>query len=143
MQGTDTAKATLVRFWTDHCPHCRLSLPAIEALRREFHDRGLETIAIYHTRAPHLPSPKEVETAARAMGYEGPVAMDLQWKALSAVGLGERQGRTTSATFLFDQEGSLRFRHPGPEIHESGDPLHRSCQQDFEALHRSIEAVLR
>jgi thiol-disulfide isomerase/thioredoxin len=141
--GPGRPKATLVRFWTDGCPHCRLSLPAIAALRREFHDEGLETIAVYHARGPHPLSPSAIEAAARELGYEGPLAQDPEWKALSALGLGERTGRMTSASFLFDHEGKVRFAHPGPELHPSTEAEHRTCDQAFARLRAGVRDLLR
>jgi len=142
VRGPTAAKATLIRFWTDGCPHCRVSLPAIAALREEFHERGLETIAIYHTRQPRPPDPAEVEAIARGLGYAGPLAADLDWRTLSAAGLGDRTRKMTSATFLLDHDGKVRFTHPGPEIHPSSDPDHLTCQGAFESLRSCVQELL-
>lgn len=142
VRGPDAAKATLIRFWTDHCPHCRATLPAIAALREEFHERGLETIAIYHTRRAYPPPVAEIEAVAHGLGYEGPLAADLDWTTLTAAGLGERTGRMTSATFLLDRDGKVRFMHPGPEFHPSADPEHLSCEQAFVSLRACVQELL-
>ena len=142
VRGPNAAKATLIRFWTDRCPHCRVSLPAIAALRDEFHEQGLETIAIYHTRRPRPPQAAEIEAIAHGLGYDGPIAADLDWATLSAAGLGDRTRKMTSATFLLDHDGKVRFMHPGPEIHLSSDPEHLVCEQAFGRLRSCVQAVL-
>ncbi|UCF68493.1 MAG: redoxin domain-containing protein, partial [Acidobacteriota bacterium] len=38
----------LIRWWTDTCPYCEASLPALEKLRQRYADRGLVVVGIYH-----------------------------------------------------------------------------------------------
>lgn len=142
IRGPKAAKVTLIRFWTTGCPHCRVTLPAIEDLRREFRASGLETIAIYHTRMPKPAGPDQVEANARELGYSGPLAADLGWTTLAAFGLAAETRKMTSATFLLDHEGRIRFMHPGPEFHRSSDPAHRDCERDFGELRSQIESLL-
>src|SRR3712207_6168809 len=47
-----SGKVTLYRWWTNGCPHCERTLPAVEALRKEFEPKGLRVVAVYHPKPP-------------------------------------------------------------------------------------------
>lgn len=132
------ARATLVRFWTDTCPFCEASLPAVEALRQEFGARGLATVGVYHPKPPRAVSDEQVEEAATRLGYHGPLAVDEQWAALESIWLGTGERQATSASFLLDAAGVVRFVHPGPEFHPSQEPGHADCDADYQALREAI-----
>ena len=147
-ESGDPPRATLYRWWTDRCPFCVASLPAIEELRLAYADRGLETVAVFHPKPPIDPATLgEVPLAtlrevAAARGYHGRVAADMDWSHLRELWLDSGARRATSASFLVDEEGVVRFVHPGPEVHRSADPDHELCNSDFEALEQAIEALL-
>jgi len=137
------ARAVLVRFWTDTCPYCRASLPAVEQLRVEHGPRGLVTVGVYHPKPPREVNETIVEIAARRLGYYGPVAIDQGWESLRAIWLESGPSRrATSASFLLDRDGRVRFVHPGPEFHPGDDPSHARCAADFTALEAEIESLL-
>ncbi|MDG2148423.1 MAG: TlpA disulfide reductase family protein [Planctomycetota bacterium] len=136
------ARATLVRFWTDTCPFCEASLPAIESLRKEFGPRGLRTLGIYHPKPPRVVTDTHVAEAAARLGYHGPIGVDEQWAALQRMWLGGGERRATSASLLLDEEGVVRFVHPGPEFHPSRDPGHADCDRDYRELRAAILAQL-
>jgi len=135
-------RATLVRFWTDTCPYCVASLPALDELRRRFGPRGLATLAVHHPKPPRPVERDAVRGAARARRYHGPLAADPDWTALRALWLSTGSRTATSASFLLDAAGRVRFVHPGPEFHRSTDAEHARCQRDFDELVRAIEALL-
>ena len=135
-------KATLYRWWTDGCPHCRLSLPAFERLRRAYGDRGLQIVAVYHPKPPGTVQPEAVERMARTLGYTGALAVDERWRVLRRLYLDTGRRRATSASFLVDATGVIRFVHPGPQIFPSGDPDASVQNADYEALDESIRAIL-
>ncbi len=135
-------KATLVRFWTDTCPFCAASLPALESLRQEFAARGLSTLGVYHPKPPRAVSDEHVLSAAQRLGYAGPLAVDDHWKSLKAMWIDGGSQRATSVSFLLDASGVVRFVHPGPEFHPSDDPDHSACDADYEALRSAILALL-
>ena len=56
---------TLIRFWTDTCPFCAASLPAVESLRDTYEPRGLRTLAVYHPKPPRSVDDDEVSSWAR------------------------------------------------------------------------------
>jgi thiol-disulfide isomerase/thioredoxin len=137
------AKAVLVRFWTDTCPYCRASLPSLDRLRREHGPQGLVTVGVYHPKPPRIVPDAVVAEAARALGFEGPVALDPDWAALRAIWLDGPEPRdATSASFLLDGEGRVAFVHPGPEFHAEPTAGHETCVQDYDALDAAIRELL-
>ena len=140
--GTPGPPATLVRFWTDTCPFCRASLPALEALREEFMPRGFETLGVYHPKPPRATVDEDARSAADSLGYHGPIAIDEDWSALKAIWLETGQRDATSFSFLLDGAGRIRFVHPGPEFHASSDEDHALCDQDFSDLRLAIQHLL-
>jgi hypothetical protein len=133
--------ATLVRWWTDGCPFCEQSLPALDELRLEFEGRGLQVIAAYHNKSAVELTQHEIANAARERGYDGRIALDRDWKALNVAWPAELRS-ATSVTLLVDAQGTVRFTHPGPEFHRSTEAAHARCAADFADLERAIEFVL-
>ena len=140
--GTPGPPATLVRFWTDTCPFCRASLPALEELRKEFLPRGFRTLGVYHPKPPRPSTDADVRSAAEELGYHGPLAIDEQWSALKAIWLESGRRSATSFSILLDGAGRVRFVHPGPEFHPSTDADHALCNSDFSDLRLAIEQLL-
>jgi thiol-disulfide isomerase/thioredoxin len=158
--GDDAARApvTLYRWWTDTCPYCASSLPALESMRRAYAGRGLRIVAVYHPKPPRPAQPGEVRDAARALGYSGLLAVDEDWSELerlylstaasaavpaavpAAAPTGAREA--TSASFLVDADGVIRFVHPGPEFHPSDDPREALQDADYRSLVRAVEVLL-
>ncbi len=136
-------KATLYRWWTDACPYCRASLPAIEMLRREYGSKGLRIVGVYHPKPPRTVDDLAVRTMARQFGYGGVIAVDEDWSALNALYLSTGERRATSATFLVDADGVIRFVHPGPVFFPSDDPDFAVENDDYQKLKNAIAAVLR
>lgn len=135
-------RATLYRWWTDTCPYCRSSLPAIEKLRREYASKGLRIVCVYHPKPPRKVSDEAVIAVAKRYGYHGPVAVDADWSRLTKAYLSSGQRAATSVTFLVDERGVTRFLHPGPVFFASEDPQHARENADYQLLKRAIEALL-
>jgi thiol-disulfide isomerase/thioredoxin len=136
------AKATLLRFWTDTCPYCERSLPALEELRARYVEDGLDTIAIYHPKPPRAVDDAEVAAAATRLGFSGVVAVDESWNALNAIWLETGKREATSASFLLDASGRIRYVHPGPEFHPSDAPEYADADRDYRALDAAIAKLL-
>jgi hypothetical protein len=139
--GTGEARALLVRWWTVNCPHCRVSLPAIESLRGEFEARGLATLAVFHPKPPRDVDVAAARESAFDLGYGGPVAVDPQWALLRELWLDDANRGATSASFLLDHTGTIRFVHPGPQFQRTDHPLLAADRADFDALYAAIEAL--
>ena len=140
-QPADPA-VTLYRWWTDACPYCRASLPAVEILRREYGSRGLRIVGVYHPKPPRAVEDDAVRAAARRFGYRGLIAVDEDWSALDRVYLSTGKRRATSVSFLVDADGIIRFVHPGPVYFPSDDPDFARENDDYKRLKRAIEALL-
>ena len=136
-------KVVLVRWWTDTCPFCRRSAPALN----EFHERyaagGLVLIGMYHAKPIHRPiSADLVRDAAEERGFRFAIAIDRDWSILSRWWLDGVRRRATSVSFLIDRRGAIRYVHPGPAFHREvlhGDDRPRA---DFLELQGMIEKLL-
>ncbi|HEY2586203.1 MAG TPA: redoxin domain-containing protein [Tepidisphaeraceae bacterium] len=133
---------TLYRWWTDTCPFCAKTLPAIEQLRREFGPRGLKVVAVYHPKPPGDVADAKVLAAARRIGWDGAIAIDSHWDALRTVWLSTGQRRATSVSFLVDAQGVIRFVHPGVQYFPSDDPEAAGENADYLLLRSAIDKLL-
>ncbi len=138
------ARATLYRWWTNHCPYCERSLPAVEQLRRQFSQDGLRTVAIYHpkSRTPLIDS--AIPARAKELGYSGDVVSDADWSELKRAYLSHTKRSATSVSILVDKSGVIRYVHPGPEFFPSLPPRIENAQAhaDYRHLEEAIRAVL-
>ncbi len=135
-------RITLVRWWTDSCPYCATSLPAINGLDLEYADQGFQTIAVYHPKPPRDVENETVLQAAKRIEYEGAVAIDDDWAVLRKIYLDTGNRGATSVSFLLDGEGKIRYLHPGPELRPGKGPRESSLQRQYDEMRQAIEALL-
>ncbi|GEM_PF-1012468 len=135
-------KVVLVRFWLTGCPFCTRTAPSLREFWQSYKDRGLVVIGIHHPKSEMTKNPKVVKEAARALGFDFPIAMDNSWQTIRAYGVGSELKRFTSVSFLIDQQGIIRFVHDGGEFHLGGGDEHTACQAAYFALKRKIEELL-
>lgn len=136
-------RVVMVRFWTDTCPFCAASLPAMQKLADEFRDQPVTFIGLYHSKP--LGSEKPWATAvarARELGVRFPIAYDHQWKTVRTWWLDGRGRVATSSSFVIGPDGRIVFVHPGPEFHPSTDPTQAKQNADYEAIRAAIRAAL-
>ena len=96
-------RVVLVDFWASWCAPCKLSFPALDSLHEEFHEAGLEVVAINVD--------EDVKSARAFLAGKSP-SMNL---------LFDPEGRSPEAfkvegmpsSFLIDRDGNIRFRHMG------------------------------
>ncbi len=136
------AKATLYRWWTDSCPYCVATLPALETLHEKYADDGLRIVAVYHPKPPREINHAEVVAAARKRGFNGEVAIDQNWTNLRRAYLSAGGRRATSVSFLVDGRGFTRFLHPGPVFHPSDDPAEAQQDADYKLVEQAVASVL-
>jgi peroxiredoxin len=137
-------KVVLLRWWTEGCPFCAATAPALRKLQRDYNDRGLQVIGVYHPKPPGDWDLAKVELAAKKKEFTFPVALDADWKALKRWWL-DRERDATSVSFLLDREGTIRYVHPGVEFHEGtegGLPNHDRCQRDFRTIDAKIAELV-
>jgi len=136
-------KVVLMRWWTEGCHYCRATLPVVERARRE-HPGELVTVGVFHPKPPREVGDKRILKVAKDLGYDGPIAVDTEWKGLDAYWLdGHPERNWTSVSFLIDREGKVRWVHGGGEFHPSGDPRHARCDlqnDEFEAVLKELLA---
>jgi len=138
-------KAVLIRFWTNTCPYCAASMPALEQIHEEFNDKGLRTIGFYHPKPYGTKRSRDsVEEALKEMGVTFPVALDSEWKNLQRYWLSSGKPRNfTSVSFLLDQYGTIRFIHPGPEYYPASNGPNLKANHDYDELTAAIKKVLK
>ncbi len=140
-------RVLLVRWWTDTCPFCASSAPALRTLHNEYEDEGLTLIGVFHPKARRndpLNMPR-VERVVNQREFEFPIAVDWDWRngTLKDWWLTGPDRPATSVTFLVDKQGVIQFVHPGMEYHdESGPADHAMCVDDMLAIRSEIERLL-
>src|SRR5829696_5476749 len=133
---------TLYRWWTNTCPYCESSLPALEKLREKYGEAGLQVVAVYHPKPPREVSDHTVREAAKRIGFNGPLAVDADWSELKRLYLSTGRRGATSASFVVDRTGVIRFVHPGPDLFPSDDPLNAQQDRDYRALEKAVQVLL-
>jgi thiol-disulfide isomerase/thioredoxin len=110
---TDTGKSlrlsdlkgnvTLLDFWASWCIPCRSSFPVIDALQKEFRDKGLTVIAVSVDE-----DRRSAEQFLATRPHTMTIAFDPKSKAADAFLLTAMPG-----TFIVDRHGNVRFSHAG------------------------------
>ena len=128
-------KVVLVRWWTaPGCPYCAATAPALNEFDSLYRSRGLCIVGAYHEKSGGPARAENVKRYAKKFGFEFPVAIDPQWRTLHEWWLDRGEHDFTSATFLIDRRGIVRFIHPGGE-YVKGD-------KDYAAIRSKIEQLL-
>lgn len=136
-------RVVLIRFWTDTCPFCRATAPALAELDADYRERGVTVIGMYHPKPRGTTRPiAEIAAVREAHGWRFPVAVDAGWEVLDAFWLAHRPRDHTSVTFVLDRDGVIRYVHPGPEYHPGGPAEHEECRRDYAEVRAALEAVL-
>ncbi|MCB9878982.1 MAG: TlpA family protein disulfide reductase [Planctomycetes bacterium] len=140
-------RVLLVRWWTETCPFCASSAPALRALHDEYAGKGLTVIGVFHPKAGR-DDPIDLERVRRAVEtrqFDFPIAVDWDWRnrTLKQWWLTGPGRPATSVTFVVDKAGVIRFVHPGMEYHDpDGNEGHEACHQDMATIRATIERLL-
>lgn len=140
-------QVVLVRWWTDTCPFCASSAPALRTLHEEYSPDGLTLVGVFHPKAGR-DDPLDlarVERVVEQREFEFPIAVDWDWRnrTLKEWWLTGPDRPATSVTFILDKRGIIRFIHPGMEYHdENGQSGHAMCVDDMLAIRTEIERLL-
>jgi peroxiredoxin len=137
----------LVRWWTETCPFCASSAPALRSIHEQYSPQGLTMIGVYHPKADR-DAPLDiarVERAVDARELNFPIAIDWDWRngILADWWLTGPKRPATSVTFLLDKSGIIQFVHPGMEYHDpNGIEGHAMCVADMTGIRSQIERLL-
>jgi hypothetical protein len=134
---------TLVRWWTNGCPMCADTLPALETLRARYAARGFAVVGMYHPKPQRDVSDGEVRQLGRALGFAGDLALDPGWDKLAELQARGAPTEATSISVLVDGAGKIVWVHPGPRIHPDTDGAHRAAGDAFAALESMLRERLR
>jgi len=96
-------RVVLVDFWASWCVPCKASFPAVDALYREYHARGVDVLAVNVDERR-----RDADAFLATRSHQMPVAFDPHGAAAEAFGV---QGMPSS--FLIDRAGIVRFTHMG------------------------------
>ncbi len=135
-------KVVLIRWWTETCPFCAASAPALNEFHNTFKGKGLAVIGMYHPKPPGPRRQKALEKAVKRLGFEFPIALDMDWKTLRRYWLAKGRNRWTSVSFLIDKRGKIRYIHPGGEYYKEEDETRTEAQRDYDELKAMIEKLI-
>ncbi|MDB4944444.1 MAG: hypothetical protein JWP97_3978 [Labilithrix sp.] len=128
-------KVVLVRWWTSGCPYCSTTAPALRDFAREYADRGLVVVGMYHHKDDGPLDLSVVDRTSAKYGFTFPVAVDPEWRTLNRWWEpSAKQRRFTSVSFLLDRQGVVRHVHPGGEYAKG--------EQSYEDMRAAIERLL-
>ncbi len=140
-------RVVLVRWWTDTCPFCASSAPALRTLHKDYEAQGLTVVGVFHPKAGR-DDPLDLARVERVVAqrdFQFPIAVDWDWRngTLRDWWLTGPDRPATSVTFLLDKQGVIRFIHPGMEYHDrSGPKGHAMCVDDMGRIRTEIERLL-
>lgn len=137
-----TGQVLVIRSFTDTCPFCAASMPALEKLHRDHAARGLSVLGVYHPKPPRAVAPSEVASFARSLGVTFPIGIDLGWRLVESWWLERTQSSWTSVTWVLDRKCVVRFVHPGGEYHAGGGSGHGRCRDDEREIRLVVERLL-
>jgi len=100
--GALRGKVVVVNFWATWCPPCRQEMPALDAVYRRYHGRGLEIIGltVAGTRARDR---TEAVEAMRSVSYPGAMLRDAEVNGFGSPG-------ALPVTYVVDGDGVVRAR---------------------------------
>jgi thiol-disulfide isomerase/thioredoxin len=137
-------KVVLIRWWTEGCPFCVATAPALRQLDGKYRSRGLEVIGIFHPKPAGDWSVERMRLASDGLGFSFPVALDPDWSALRRWWPDLEKRGWTSVSFVVDKKGIIRYVHPGGEFHQNriGEDGHAGCDRDYKEIERVIDNLL-
>ncbi len=136
-------RVVVVRFWTVGCSFCEKSMPALERLAREFHDRPVTFVGAFHAKpADSVADMSEPAKVAKGWGITFPLAIDREWRTLRSWYLDGHHRHATSATFVIGKDGRVVHVHPGPVFYPTDSPDQAEENRAFEVIRSAIVAAL-
>ncbi|MBI3989423.1 MAG: TlpA family protein disulfide reductase [candidate division NC10 bacterium] len=101
-------KVVLLNFWATWCPPCRLEMPTMEQVYREYKRRGLEVLAVSLDTGHAAVVAVQVAEFMKELKLTFPALLDPKMEVARRYRL---VGLPTS--FLIDRQGRIRFKEVG------------------------------
>ena len=99
-------------------------------------------VGMYHPKPPGPRRQQALEKAVKRLGFEFPIALDMDWSRLRRYWLSNSRHRWTSVSFLIDKRGKIRYIHPGGEYYKGEDETQTEAQRDYDELKGLIEKLI-
>ncbi|MBL4689140.1 MAG: TlpA family protein disulfide reductase [Nannocystaceae bacterium] len=132
-------QVVVVRFWTDTCPFCEASMPALAGLAEQFADQPVVFVGLYHAKPRNrVGAWRAAQKVAKDWGVAFPIGHDADWAMLRSWWLSTGDRSATSATIVLGTQGEVIHVHPGPVYFPSDDEQYAQENQDFVALRDAI-----
>jgi thiol-disulfide isomerase/thioredoxin len=132
----------VIRSFTNACPFCAATMPALEKIHHDYNERGVRVLGVYHPKPPRAVASADVADFSRSLGVTFPIAIDLDWQLVEKWWISPTEAPWTSVTWVLDRNGIVRWIHPGGEYHPDGGKDHDRCREDEASLRRMIETLL-
>jgi peroxiredoxin len=113
----------LLNFWATWCEPCKVEMPSMEALHRDFASRGLRVVAVSEDN-PQQVSPADLRQYAEDLGLTFDILRDTSsamTKSYQVIGY--------PTTFVIARDGTIRRRWAGAEDWNS--PANRALVQEL------------
>ena len=133
-------KVVLIRFWLVGCPYCTRSAPSLVEFYRKYSNQGLVIIGIHHPKSIDTMRNDLVKKAADFLGFDFPIAQDLNWSTINSYWMGYKKRTFTSSSILIDKNGIIRFVHDGGNYFRSETDAEANAA--FEAMEYNIIKLL-
>ncbi len=141
-RGALEGRVVVIRSFTNECPFCAATMPALERIHQDYADRDLVVLGVYHPKPPRPIASADVAEFVALLGLTFPVAVDTDWRLVDRWWRAASDNGWTSITWILDRSGVIRSVHPGGEYHDGGGPAHARCREDERAIRRTIERLL-
>ena len=98
-----SGKIVLIDFWASWCGPCRKSFPVLEAIHKDYSDKGVVVLGVNLDKQSDLMS----EFLSRHPA-SFPIVRDAKHQLVSLVGI-----QSMPSSFILDEKGNVRFVHKG------------------------------
>lgn len=93
-------KVVLLHFWQVGCSSCKLEMPAMDELYKQYQRKGLEVLAVNVGQKKEI-----VRTFAAELGASYPILIDVEGKGAALFGVTD-----VPRTYVVDRNGIVRYR---------------------------------
>ena len=104
LSGFRGKQAVFLNFWATWCGPCRLEMPTMETVYRDYKNSGLEILAVSLDAGPH----SGVTNFMQELNLSFPVLLDPDMEVLRLYRM-----FSIPASFLIDKQGIIRFKELG------------------------------